>query len=122
MVVVDPVDDEVQAGANRMVGLPVEDEAVQPVLEQGPDAEAAGDQERQLPRHVAAGGAEPHSGDDDRDEDERRDRGVDAAEEVEEATLEQAWRGLEPLGALRCHPMRNLSAAGAGRSGRVRAA
>ena len=46
VVVVDAVDDEVEAGADRVVGLPVEDEAVQPVLRQRPDEEPERDQER----------------------------------------------------------------------------
>ena len=37
MVVVDAVDDEVHAAAEGVVGLPVEDEPVQPVLGQRPD-------------------------------------------------------------------------------------
>ena len=39
VVVVDAVDDEVHAAAEGVVGLPVEDEPVQPVLGQGPDAD-----------------------------------------------------------------------------------
>ena len=40
MVVVDAVDDEVHAAAEGVVGLPVEDEPVQPVLGQRPDPDA----------------------------------------------------------------------------------
>ena len=41
MVVVDAVDDEVHAAAEGVVGLPVEDEPVQPVLGQRPDPNPA---------------------------------------------------------------------------------
>ena len=40
VVVVDAVDDEVEPAADRVVGLPVEDLAVQPVLGQRPDQRA----------------------------------------------------------------------------------
>ena len=44
VVVVDAVHDEVEAAAERMIGLPVEDEPVQPVLGQRPDQQAERDQ------------------------------------------------------------------------------
>ena len=37
MIVVDAVDHPVQPGADAVLGLEVEDDPVQPVLEQGPD-------------------------------------------------------------------------------------
>ena len=40
MVVMDAVDDEVEPAADRVVGLPVEDQTVQPVLGERPDQRA----------------------------------------------------------------------------------
>ena len=88
----------------RVVGLPVEDLPVQPVLGQRPDQEAGGDQQHDLAAPVAAVGAAATS--------RRRSPGtkisaghggVDPREEVEEAALEQRRRGAEAGGALVCH-------------------
>ena len=46
MVVMDAVHDEVEAAAERVVGLPVEDEAVQPVLGERPDQQPGQEQAR----------------------------------------------------------------------------
>jgi hypothetical protein len=78
MVVVDAVDDEVEAVAAAELGLPVEQEPMEPVLGQGPDAHADGEEQ-----DGGAGGktpvdAQPNSGDHDGNEDDRRHRGVDA--------------------------------------------
>ena len=52
----------------------------------------------QLPGGEAVGGGHPLHRDDDRDEDDRRDRRVDAGEEVEEFALEELRRSRELLG------------------------
>src|SRR5215208_7950710 len=75
MVVVDAVDDEVEAVAAPELGLPVEEEPMEPVLGQRPDADTDGNEQ-----DGGAGGktpvdAQPNSGDQDRDEDDRRHRG-----------------------------------------------
>ena len=90
MVVVDAVDDEVHPAADRVVGLPVEEHAVQPVLGQRPDHEAGDDQQRRSERALAVVGAEPDARDDHGHEDDRGHRGVDPREEVEEPVLEEA--------------------------------
>ena len=86
VVVVDAVDDEVHTATDRVVGLPVEDEAVQPVLGQGPDRCSGQGQQDQLPDRVAAVDPQPLHRDDHRDEDDSRDRGVDPGEEIESNT------------------------------------
>ncbi len=98
VVVVDAVDDEVHAPAEGVVGLPVEDEAVQPVLGQRPDRDPAEAQPDQGERSVAAVRAQPLHRDDDGDEDDRRDRRVHPGEEVEEFALEQLGGVRELLG------------------------
>ena len=57
-------------------------------------------EQRQLPGGVAAVGPQPLHRDDHRHEDDRRDRRVDAGEEVEEVALEKLWGGRELLGAV----------------------
>ena len=54
VVVVDAVDDEVEPAAERVVGLPVEDEPVQPVLGERPDQQAGEEQAGDLEDAVAA--------------------------------------------------------------------
>ena len=107
MVVVNSVDDEVQTAPDRVVGLPVEDEPVEPVLGQGPDHEPERDQQAEADRAVTAVGGQPDGRYDDRHEDDRRDRRVNPREEVEEAVLKQGRRraqsGCPPLG---CHRRR----------------
>ena len=102
MVVVDAVDDEVHAAAEGVVGLPVEDEPVQPVLGQGPDRDpglasaAPGSQGlrgRDRPPATpwtTTTGMKIHRG----------DGGVDAGEEVEEFALEERGGCRELLGAV----------------------
>ena len=80
VVVVDAVDDEVQAVADRVVRVPVEDQAVQPVLGEGPDQEA---RRRTAPTISSAPWsarrAEHDQPRDHRDVDQRRDHRVDPA-------------------------------------------
>ena len=59
VVVVDAVDDEVKPGADRVVGLPVEDQPVEPVLGERPDEDAERDEQGELARRIALVGAEP---------------------------------------------------------------
>src|SRR5665811_805629 len=53
VVVVDAVDDEVHAPPEGVVGLPVEDQPVQPVLRQCPDPDPAEAEQEQLPGGLA---------------------------------------------------------------------
>ena len=77
MVVVDAVDDEVESAAQRVIRLPVEDEPVQPVLGQGPDQEAEGDQEHDVSGAITSPvGPQPHARDDHGQEDDRRHGGM----------------------------------------------
>ena len=93
MIVVNAVDDEVHPPPGVVVGLPVKEQAVQPVLGQGPDAEPADRQRDQLQCREAAVSSEPLHGYDHRDEDDRRDRGVDPGEEVQEGAVEELRGG-----------------------------
>ena len=90
MVVVDAVDDEVHARADRMVGLPVEHLAVEPVLGKGPEhAGRRGPGATLSSAARAAVDAEPDEADDHGHEDQRGDGRVDPREEVEEPGLEE---------------------------------
>ena len=103
VVVVDAVDDEVEAVAAAELRLPVEDEPVQPVLGQRPDPEAGEEEQDGGPDREAAVDPEPDAADHDRHEDDRRDRRMDAGEEVEEAALEHRRGGRELRCPLVCH-------------------
>jgi hypothetical protein len=103
MVVVDAMNDEVQAVADRVVGIPVEDLAVQPVLRQRPEPKPRDREGDQLERPLAVARAEHDQGDDHRDVDQRRHHRMDPREEVEEAALEQRRRGAQPGGAFTGH-------------------
>ena len=61
MLVVNAMHDEVEAAAERVVGLPVEDEPVQPVLAQRPDEEAGEEQADDREDVVAAVEAGPQA-------------------------------------------------------------
>jgi hypothetical protein len=100
MVVVDAVDDEVHPPAEGVVGLPVEDQAVEPVLGERPEGEAAEVDEHHLPGVPAFGHPDPLRRDDHRHEHDRRDRRMDPGEEVEEFALEEGRRRGQPLSAL----------------------
>jgi hypothetical protein len=97
VVVMDAVDHEVEAVAARELRLPVEHEAVEPVLGRGPDHDAGGDQQRRRQTREPAVDSDPRARDDHRDEDDRREGGVNSGEEVEEAALEHRRRGRKPL-------------------------
>jgi len=86
-----------KSGTEPVIRLEVEDDAVNPVLAERPDAVAAKDSERRLQRaHVVE---RAHREDDDRrPKDERHDRGMDAREAVERPRLEERRRGAERLG------------------------
>ena len=99
MVVVDAVDDEVHPPAEGVVGLPVEDQPVQPVLGQRPEGEAARRDQDHLPGVPALRRADDLHRDDHRDEDDRRDRRVDPREVVEEFALEERRRCRQLIGA-----------------------
>ena len=71
MLVVDAVRDVVEAGSDRMLGLPVEDDAVDHVLAQRPEQVAAGDQPDRIPAD-AVDEAEHERGEDHRAEQNRR--------------------------------------------------
>ena len=88
MVVMDAVDDEVKPAADRMIRLPVEYEAVKPVLGERPDQETEREEADQGGRAVAPVGAQPDPGDDNGHEDDCRHRGMDPREIVEEPVLE----------------------------------
>jgi hypothetical protein len=103
MVVMDAVDDAVEPVAAAELRLPVEDEPMQPVLGHGPDPEAREDQQGGLEPAEAAIDPDPDSADHDGNEDDRRNRGMDAGEEVEEPALEHRRRGRE----LRCPLLRH---------------
>src|ERR1044072_9089932 len=105
MVVVDAVDDEVHAATEGVVWLPVEDQPVQPVLGQGPEADAAEAEQHQLPGGEALVGAQPPHRDDDRTEDQGRGRWMHPGEEVEEFALEKLRGSCQPVGSIACrHP------------------
>ncbi len=103
MVVMDPVNHEVQPAPECMVRLPVEDQPVEPVFEQRPEREAPENEQSQLARRVALIGSEPDRSDDHRDEHDRRDRRMDAAEEVDEPALKQRRRSRQLSGSLLGH-------------------
>jgi hypothetical protein len=96
VVVVDAVDDEVEAVTAAELGLPVEEQAVEPVLGQRPDREPRQEEQRDAGGRQAPIDPEADAGDHDRHEDDRRDSRVDPGEEVEEAALEHRRRGREP--------------------------
>src|SRR4029078_9419675 len=100
VLVVDAVHDEVEPAAERGIGLPVEDETVQQVLDELQDQKAGEEQPGDLEDVVAAVEPRPQTDDHDRDEDDRRDRRVNAREEVEEATLEEWRRRAQAIGSL----------------------
>ena len=100
VLVVDAVHDEVEPGAERVVGLPVEDGAMQPVLAERPDQEAGEEEPGDLEDVIAAVEPRPQTDDHDRDEDDRRDRWVNSREEVEEAALEEWRRRAQAIGSL----------------------
>ena len=78
VVVVDAVDDPVEARADALLGLEVEDDPVQPVLGERPEEVAADDQPEHLQRGRLTAGAD-HEQDDDRGhEDQRRHDRVNA--------------------------------------------
>src|SRR4051794_29271120 len=103
MVVMDAVDDEVETVAPAELRLPVEEQAVEPVLGQRPDPEAGGEHQGGGAGCEASVDPEPDAADDDRDEDDRRDRRMDAGEEIEKAALEHRRRGREAGCALVRH-------------------
>ena len=104
VVVVDAVDDEVEAVAAGELRLPVEDEPVEPVLGQGPDRNTDAEEQDGGADGEPAVDPEPDPGDHNGDEDDRRYGGVDAREEVQEPALEHRRRGRQlgcPLGSHR---------------------
>ena len=103
MVVVDAMDDEVQARAHGVVGLPVEDQPVEPVLGEGPSEKAPGEEEHERAGAVAAVRTEPHARDHDRDVEDRGHDRMDPREEVEEPALEERRGGAEALCAFLGH-------------------
>ena len=122
MVVVDAVDDEVHAVAEFVVGLPVEDQPVQPVLGQGPDRDAAQGEQEKRPEAEAAVGSEPLHRHHDRHEDDRRDSRVDPREVVEKGAVEHLRGGRQALASLMRSHRRILAArwapSGGGRKAR----
>jgi hypothetical protein len=78
MVVVDAVDDEVEAIAAAELRLPVEEQAVEPVFGQRPDADPDREHEDGGPDREPSVDSEPQSPDHHGHEDDRRDGRVDA--------------------------------------------
>jgi hypothetical protein len=104
MVVMDAVDDEVEAVAAAELRLPVKEEPVEPVLGQRPDREPGEEEEDGGADGESPVDPEPDPADHHRDEDHRRDDRMDPGEEVEEAALEHRGRGRELGCALVRHP------------------
>jgi hypothetical protein len=105
------VDDPVQPRAEAVLGLEVEDRAMDPVLGQRPEAVAQQDQ-RDRGDHGHA--VERHAGQDAdrRHEDHDGDGRVDARELVEPRRLEHRRRGLEDVrSALRVFHTANVALA-----------
>ena len=80
---------------DALLGLEVEDEPVQPVLEERPEQVAREHQADDLQRGGLAARAGHEQDDDRRNEDQRRDHGMDAREPVEQIRLEHPGRGLQ---------------------------
>jgi hypothetical protein len=98
VVVVHAVDDPVQPRAEPLLGLEVEDHAVDPVLRQRPEEVAAHEQAD----HRKGGDALRGEHDQDHDrrhEDEHRHGRVDARQLVEQFVLEHPRRGAEQVGS-----------------------
>src|SRR3954467_8397041 len=72
VVVMNAVDDEVDPVTAPELRLPVEEEAVQPVLRQGPDGEPAEEEQDYGPDRQAAIDPEPDPADHHGHEDQRR--------------------------------------------------
>ncbi len=98
VVMVDAVDDPVHPCSQTVLGLEVEDEPVQPVLEQGPDRIAGGEQKHhRADAHLReAPGGHQHDG---RHEDHHRDGRVHARERIQDARLEHRRRGAQHIRA-----------------------
>ena len=98
MVVVDPVDDPMQSGADAAVGLEMEHDAVQPVLGQRPEQVAAEQVEDGQPACATDHALHEHERD-RRPEQDRRHARVHARELVEQVRIEHARRGAHELAA-----------------------
>ena len=111
MIMVDAMDQEMEALAERAGELPVEEVAVAEILDQRPDEVAEREHAHNgQRRHQLEPGGE--QGDDHRQVDEQRHRPVNAGELVEQRVVEQARRCREPVRlaremTIRCrHPPR----------------
>jgi hypothetical protein len=107
VVVVDAVDNPVEAGARSGLRLEVEDQPVDPVLHQRPEQPAAGDQPDRL-AGAQVGRAEREQDRDRGQEDQRRNDWVHARQAVEQVRLEHPRGGLENVCTGGVHDTPNL--------------
>ena len=97
VVVVNPVDDPVQPGADALLGLEVEDQPVHPVLGEGPEDVAGQHQPDHLSCRGLTASADGERDHDRRDEDQDRDHRMDARQPVEDVRVEHPRRGLQRI-------------------------
>ncbi len=97
MIVMHAVHEEVQAGAEPVIRLEVEDDAVDPVLAERPDSVAAEQAEKRL-QHAHVVERANREDRDRRSEDERDDGWVHACEAIERPRFEERRRGPKRLG------------------------